>query len=66
MSLSYIPNHSFSPRSLKRSQCIKDLKHLLKCLGCGSGYTGHSFKRDGATYTLKLGIRDECIMLLGD
>lgn len=47
-------------------QFLKDLKVLVKRLGLGSGFTGHSFRRGGASYMLQMGIPGEVIKVMGD
>lgn len=53
-------------KPLQYNQFIKDLKKLLGRLGRTSGYSGHSFRRGGASYLLSIGIPGELIKLMGD
>ena len=50
---------------LTRKEFTSHLQRMLMCLGL-SGYTGHSFRRGGATHALQCGIPPEIIMAQGD
>ena len=54
-------------RSLSYSSFTKHLKDLLRLAGFSpNNYSGHSFRRGGATYASSLGISHELIQLQGD
>lgn len=53
-------------KPLSYTRFIKDLRGLLVRLGLGSDYSGHSFRRGGASYMLQMGIPGEMIKLMGD
>ena len=54
-------------KPLLYSEFIKDLKQLLSKLGYNSkDYSGHSFRRGGATWAMESGLPGEAIQILGD
>ena len=54
-------------RSISYSSFTKHLKDLLRLAGLNpDNYSGHSFRRGGATYASSLGIPHELIQLQGD
>ena len=54
-------------RSISYSSFTKHLKDLLRLAGLNpDNYSGHSFRRGGATYASSLGISHELIQLQGD
>ncbi len=53
-------------KPLLYNQFMKDLKGLVKKLGLCSGFSGHSFRRGGASYMLQMGIPGELIKVMGD
>lgn len=53
-------------RPLNYQQFLKDLKRLLCSLGLGKGFSGHSFRRGGASFMLQSGIPGELIKVMGD
>ena len=55
------------PKPLYYCNFLKDLKSVLSCIGLQtSEYSGHSFRRGGATWAMRVGIPGEAIQLLGD
>ena len=61
------PAPASSLRSLSYSSFTKHLKDLLCLAGFSPhNYSGHSFRREGATYASSLGISHELIQLQGD
>ena len=55
------------PKPLLYSQFIHDLRSVLARIGYNPKlYTGHSFRRGGATWALQVGVPGEAIQLLGD
>ena len=54
-----------SPVPLSREAFITKYESIMSVLGL-SGYTGHSFRRGGATHALSCGVPTEVIMAQGD
>ena len=52
---------------MTHSQFVGAFKKLVKAVGLNwTQYSGHSFRRGGATFAFKLGVNPELIKYLGD
>ena len=56
-----------SPKCLTHLSFVSHLRHLISLTGRDpTGYTGHSFRRGGATFAFQAGVPGELIQLQGD
>jgi len=53
-------------KPLKYGKFTQHPKGLLKQLGLGRDYSSRSFRRDGVSFMLQIGIPSEMIKLMGD
>jgi integrase len=54
-------------KPLTHSKFVNRIKQLLEAIGVNEKfYSGHSFRRGGATWAHSIGISDALIMLMGD